>query len=150
VSADSAGLPDRLVGEGSPSAPAGRVPGSHFRRQLPRTLPALLAIASGNVAGLGLGLVSWIVAARALGPVRRGELVAAQTWAGTAAVLLTMGVTQALVTYRGSDADLSVPVLAQTGFSLLVGGWVGAMVIHAVQNPSVFGASSHVQINRRF
>jgi O-antigen/teichoic acid export membrane protein len=64
-------------------------------------------------------LVSGVIAARVLGPTVRGEYVATQTLAGTAAVLLTLGVTQAVVTYRGADTTLVGPLVAQALLSAL-------------------------------
>jgi O-antigen/teichoic acid export membrane protein len=86
-----------------------------------RLMAPLLAIGGGNIAALLFGLVSGVIAARALGPAVRGEYVASQTLAGTAAVLLTLGVTQAVVTYRGADTRLVGPLVAQAVLSTLVG-----------------------------
>lgn len=81
----------------------------------------LLAVGSGNVGGLLLGLVSGVVAARVLGPTLRGEFVATQAWASMVAVVLTLGVTQAVVTYHGEDKDLAGPLLLQAGLAIAVG-----------------------------
>jgi O-antigen/teichoic acid export membrane protein len=84
-------------------------------------IPAVFAVGGGNVAGLMLGLVSGAIASRVLGPTLRGELVIVQTWAGTAGVLLTLGVTQAVVIYTGSDSDLPRPLLLQAVVALALG-----------------------------
>ena len=84
-------------------------------------IPAVFAVGGGNVAGLTMGLVSGAIASRVLGPTLRGELVVVQTWAGTAAVVLTLGVTQAVVTYPGSDNDLPRPLLLQSVVALAFG-----------------------------
>lgn len=81
----------------------------------------MLAVGLGNVAILVLGLVSGVIASRVLGPELRGEFVAAQTWAGMSAVLLTLGVSQAVVTYRGEDRQLTGPLLLQAAGTLIFG-----------------------------
>jgi O-antigen/teichoic acid export membrane protein len=91
------------------------------RRPPGEALLALFAVGSGNVAGLALGIVSGIVAARALGPTVRGEFVASATLAGVAAVALTLGMTQAVVTYRGEDNDLVGPLVLQAALAVLLG-----------------------------
>ncbi len=70
---------------------------------------------------LVLGLVSGVIASRVLGPGLRGELVAGQTWAGTFAMLLTLGVGQAVVNYRGEDRELTGPLLLQAAGTLVFG-----------------------------
>src|SRR6266566_764666 len=72
-------------------------------------LPAILAVGSGSVVAL------------ALGPALRGEFVATQTLAAMAAVALTLGMTQAVVTYRGDDVDLAAPLLLQAGLAIVLG-----------------------------
>ncbi len=96
----------------------GRLPAARHRR--PRrvalgrpTVPSGIAVAAGNASGILIGLASGIVTARVLGPTDRGAFVATQTMSGVAAVVLTLGVTQAVVTDRSSDSDLVGPLLAQ-------------------------------------
>lgn len=89
--------------------------------QAPPGVRPLFAIGLGNLAVLALGLLSSVVSARALGPLLRGEYVAAQTFAGVAAVLLTLGVTQAVVTYRGDYKKLVSALLLQAGSALVLG-----------------------------
>lgn len=84
-------------------------------------IPALLAVGGGNVTVLMLGLATGAITSRVLGPSLRGELVVIQTWAGTAGVLLTLGVTQAVVVYVGPDKDLPRPLLLQAGAALAFG-----------------------------
>lgn len=84
-------------------------------------IPTVFAVSGGNVVGLVLGLASGAIAARVLGPTLRGELVVVQTWAGMAGVVLTLGVTQAAVTYPGSDDDLPRPLLLQSAGALGIG-----------------------------
>lgn len=93
----------------------------HRARRAGRRGAGLLAVGAGNVAILVLGLVSGIVASRVLGPELRGEFVAAQTWAGTFALLLTLGVSQAVVTYRGEDRQLAGPLFLQAAGTLTFG-----------------------------
>lgn len=95
--------------------------GAHRARRVPRWGAGLLAVGLGNVTGLVFGLVSGVIASRVLGPVLRGEFVAAQTWAGVSAGLLTLGVGQAVVTYRGEDRQLTGPLLLQAAGTLTFG-----------------------------
>ncbi|WP_250290660.1 lipopolysaccharide biosynthesis protein [Frankia sp. CiP1_Cm_nod1] len=83
-------------------------------------MPSGIAVAAGNAAAILIGLASGIVTARVLGPTARGAFVATQTMSGVAAVVLTLGVTQAVVTGRGSDRDLAGPLLAQVAVVALV------------------------------
>ncbi len=83
------------------------------------TVPSGIAVAAGNASGILIGLASGIVTARFLGPAARGAFVATQTMSGVAAVVLTLGVTQAVVTDRGSDSDLVGPLLTQVAAVVL-------------------------------
>lgn len=103
--------------EADSPTPGGRQP----ERRAPRRGAGLLAVGAGNVAILVLGLVSGVIASRVLGPALRGEFVAAQTWAGTCALLLTLGVGQAVVTYRGENRQLTGPLLLQAAGALIFG-----------------------------
>lgn len=84
-------------------------------------IPPWLAITVGNGIALATGMLTGVVGARVLGPGLRGEFLATQTFATLAAVLLTLGVTQAVVTCRCDDAELARPLLAQTGGALAAG-----------------------------
>lgn len=89
-----------------------------------------LAVGGGNIAGLVLGIGTGVLTARALGPALRGDVVAVQTWAGTAAVLLTAGMTQAVVTYRGPDRHLPKPLILQVVIASVVGFLLFAGIRH--------------------
>lgn len=93
--------------------------GSLRRARASRTLAA---IGSGNAAMLMLGLLSGIIAARLLGPHARGEFVATYTLTTVAAMFLTFGMSQAVVTYPGKESDVSGPLILQSVLSGLVGG----------------------------
>lgn len=82
---------------------------------------ALAAIGGANALILVLGLASAIVAARALGPTARGEFVATYTLATTAALFLTFGMSQAVVTYPHPEANLRGPLILQATFALGAG-----------------------------
>ncbi|MGF7234719.1 MAG: lipopolysaccharide biosynthesis protein [Frankia sp.] len=84
-------------------------------------VPPWLAVTVGNGVALAAGMLTGVVGARVLGPGLRGEFLATQTFATLAAVLLTLGVTQAVVTCGCDDADLARPLLAQTLGALAVG-----------------------------
>jgi len=99
----------------------GRAPPSASTKTVLGRWGSLAAVGSGNVGVLLFGVVSGVISARFLGPSLRGEFVAAQTWAGTAAVLLTLGVTQAIVTYRGEDGELVGPIALQCTCGMLFG-----------------------------
>lgn len=108
---------------------------------------SLFAVGGGNVAVLLLGVVSGAIASRVLGPALRGELVVVQTWAGTAAVLLTLGVTQAVVTYTGSGHELPRPLLLQSAVAFTVGcGIFLLLAVSGTQNwmnlVGVFGGAA--------
>jgi len=105
-------------------------------------IPAVFAVGGGNVAGLLMGLVSGAIASRVLGPALRGELVVVQTWAGTVAVVLTLGVTQAVVTYPGSDNDLPRPLLLQSGVALTFG--FGLFVVLALSGTQTWMNSAGI------
>ena len=111
----------------------GRVSRMQFVRRWRRS--TLFAVGGGNVAVLLLGVVSGAIASRGLGPTLRGELVVAQTWAGTVSVVLTLGVTQAVVTYAGSDDELPRPLLLQSGVAFTVGfGTFTVLAVSGTQN----------------
>lgn len=105
-------------------------------------IPAVFAVGGGNVAGLLLGLVTGAITSRFLGPALRGELVVVQTWAGTVAVILTLGVTQAVVTYPGSDNDLPRPLLLQSGVALTFG--FGLFVVLALSGTQTWMNSAGI------
>ncbi|MGZ6798942.1 MAG: hypothetical protein ACXVGR_03815 [Mycobacteriaceae bacterium] len=90
-----------------------------MRLKAPR---ALAAIGGANVTILLLGLLSGIVASRALGPTSRGQFVATYTLTTTAALFLTFGMSQAVVTYPGQERDLVGPLLLQSAVSFVAGG----------------------------
>ncbi|WP_235462943.1 lipopolysaccharide biosynthesis protein, partial [Frankia sp. BMG5.23] len=85
--------------------------------RLPRSTVAVLA---GNAGTLVVGTATGVLAARALGPVARGEFVALQTWAGMLAMVFALGVSQTLVTDDGEDRALLGPLLTQTVASALL------------------------------
>ncbi len=90
-------------------------------------------------------MASGIVTARVLGPNDRGAFAATQTMAGVAAVVLTLGVTQAVVTDHGSDSDLVGPLLAQVTAVALAGcALFGTLAATHVQPwldaPAIIGA----------
>ncbi len=125
---------------------AGRRTAQH-RRSRRLAIPSAIAVAAGNASGMLIGMASGIVTARLLGPNDRGAFVATQTMAGVAAVVLTLGVTQAVVTDRGSDGDLVGPLLAQVTAVALAGcALFGALAATRVQPwldaPAVIGAAA--------
>lgn len=65
--------------------------------------------------------MSGVLAARLLGPELRGEYVAAITLAGLCGTLLTLGGSQAVVTYRGPDAGIRGPLLLQSLLAAVLG-----------------------------
>ncbi|WP_261575855.1 lipopolysaccharide biosynthesis protein [Frankia gtarii] len=77
---------------------------------------------AGNAGTLILGTATGALAARALGPTGRGELLTLQTWAGMLAMVLSLGVSQALVTDDGDDDGLLGPLLAHAGAVAAAGG----------------------------
>ncbi|MCM3925755.1 hypothetical protein ND748_29295, partial [Frankia sp. AiPs1] len=83
---------------------------------------ATVAVLAGNAATLVLGTATGALAARTLGPTGRGELLTLQTWAGMLAMVLSLGVSQALVTDDGDDDGLLGPLLAHAGAVAAAGG----------------------------
>jgi len=89
----------------------------------------LAAVAGGNSLVLMLGLVSGIVGARALGPVSRGQYVATYSVASIASVAFSLGIVQALVTYRGPDRGIGKPLKLQAALSLFGGASALALLV---------------------
>ncbi len=92
-------------------------------------------------------MASGIITARVLGPTDRGEFVATQTISSVVGVVLTLGVTQAVVIDRGTDDDLIGPLLAQVTTVALAGtalfGLLAATRTQPWLNvPAVLGATA--------
>ncbi|MCM3884761.1 lipopolysaccharide biosynthesis protein [Frankia sp. R82] len=82
---------------------------------------ATAAVLAGNAGTLLLGTATGALAARALGPTGRGELLTLQTWASMLAMVLSLGVSQALVTEDDADEGLLAPLLAQAAMVAAIG-----------------------------
>ncbi|OAA19014.1 membrane protein involved in the export of O-antigen and teichoic acid [Frankia sp. EI5c] len=112
----------------------------------PTRIPATVAVTAGNIALLLIVTANGAIAARSLGAGLRGEFVAAQTWATTAGVVLTFGVTQAIVVDAAPARLLRAPLFAHVALSLVL--TVGLFALLAgtglqpwLTAPGVFGAA---------
>lgn len=87
-----------------------------------RRLPPTWYVLAGNVTLLGLTFCTGIISARYLGPLGRGEVSGAQSVMVMLAAVLTLGVPQAIVPWRGPVAPLRLALMLQ-----VVGGGLVAL-----------------------
>lgn len=81
----------------------------------------LFGIIRGNGLLLLANLLTGVIASRALGPSLRGEFAATITWCTAISVVLTLGVTQAVVVHKATVEWLRPWILAQVAFGAVMG-----------------------------
>lgn len=105
--------------------------------------PTLLSVLSGNALLLLANLSSGVLTARALGPSGRGEFAATVSWCTAASVVLTLGVTQAVVVHRGEVNWLRRWLLIQVAVSAVLGATL-VLVLQSAGAHSWLGVSGVV------
>lgn len=101
----------------------------------------LAGTALTNVASLGLGVVSGILAARLLGPEGRGELAAIQNWGFLLATVGFLGIPTAVAYHAGRHPEGSGRVFT-TGALFLAGLSVPLMALGYVVMPYLLASQS--------
>jgi len=104
-----------------PDVPGGRADVG-ARVGILRRLPATWYVLAGNVTLLGLTFCTGVISTRYLGPEGRGELSGAQSVMFVLAAVLTLGIPQAIVPWRGPVGPLRSALMLQ-----VAGGGVVAL-----------------------
>lgn len=128
-------VPGQLAGLATDPRSRRRPAGTTSRHQRRARQPTTLAVLAGNGATLVIGVCTGALAARLLGPDGRGEFLTLQTWSTMLAMVLALGVSQALVTDQGSDQALFGPLIAHSIAAALAGGTVFLIIEHGGGRP---------------